>query len=574
MYEGFENQNSNVVYNPRRSLGDNVGTELRRLATSSSSQNRLPQLAKDELTSTPKSNQSTKPKAQSIRSGKPQAIADPLTMFKADIKPFELLSSEEEHELGAAIGEGKSAVIEALGKIPLCSRILAERYELACTERSHLIDVIENLADTEPAPPPLHPSDELVFRVVATVDTNTVDEGEEDSAAAVQATQEIIRCRIKRLRNQFQRAQQNAVNTEAGQIERSKLASEFSRLELAPTMIFRLIKHVGVVGQRLAQQTSALSEADHRRMETALRKLGKVCPEKRHGGFSVRSQPDPSASTLPLRSASSRIEHEAGLVVEQFVEVLEQLANAAERYAESRDTFLRGNFRLVLHVARQFAVTSVDFADLVQEGNIGLLKAVEKFDCRFGCRFSTYASFWIRLSISRAMNRQQRVIPLPYAQMARLSMIARTNQEIAQHSGNEPSIATVANQLKMNEQVLRDTLIAGQGILSFDQGEQDEADAPSLYNTLEQSTFPAPLEVISEQSLRTVLSEAIDTLDAKEAHIVGAHFGITQTNEQTLQELGKQLGLTRERVRQIKVKALDRLRKRYGDMLHPFLEQR
>ena len=511
------------------------------------------------------------PETALFHAAKRRSPADQLTMCKVDTKPFERLGADGEQRLGRAVAEGRSAMIAALGAIPLCSGVAVDHYPAQSSDDALATAPAGSGVRREDRAPINHCADEANDRLVVTADADAATDLAGPAAAQVRDARETVRYRVDRLRAQLHRVRQTPIDSPAGKLERTRLASEFERLDPPTPMLFRLIRAICPVVRRLSEAGQGLSDTECRRMEGALAKLEAI------SGNDPRSRPslgnEAAVPSTASRTNKHDIAQQVGLTAEQLIERLEMLAAAAERFIAARERLLRANVGLIIHVARQFPGNAVDFSDLLQEGNIGLLKAVEKFDYRFGCRFSTYAIFWIRLAISRAMNRQQRIIPLPYRYTARLSMIARASQDIAQQNGSEPSFGTVAGRLNMSEALLNQTLAAAQWIVSFDQSGQDETDIPSLYNTLEQSTFPAPVEIIARQTLRTILFQAIGSLDAREARIVGCHFGITQENEQTLQALGEEMNISRERVRQIKVKALERLRKRFGDVLRPFLEE-
>lgn len=244
---------------------------------------------------------------------------------------------------------------------------------------------------------------------------------------------------------------------------------------------------------------------------------------------------------------------------------------AESRWLALRQQIATANSRLVLFIANQYKGNFLDFEDLVQEGQSGLLKAVDKFDYRLGFQFSTYAGYWIRQAISRALSRNERVVRVPCGQVANINKLFRTKDQFLNREGREPDIKELADLTKLSVDEVNNLLSISQSAMALEGYEDDgESDfAPIDY--VEQHSFTSAFNQMTQADLEKLLAKSITLLNEREAMVICSHFGIEQDNSMTLQEIGVALNLTRERVRQIQVIALEKIKRNLGDELGAFL---
>jgi len=255
---------------------------------------------------------------------------------------------------------------------------------------------------------------------------------------------------------------------------------------------------------------------------------------------------------------------------QKMYELFPELVSAERLWLKSRQKLVSANARLVLFIANQYKSHFLDFDDLVQEGQTGLLKAVDRFNPDLGFQFSTYSSYWIRKAISRALSRCERVVRVPCGQMAVINRVYRAKDELTLKTGKEPTISALAEYINMSEQEINTILSISQTAMSLENvDEEEESMAPIDF--LEQHTFTHAFVEIADNDLNRLLNKAIKTLNPREAKVIGCHFGLDVDHEMTLQEIGTELNLTRERVRQIQVMALNKMKRHYGEQLLSFL---
>ena len=236
-----------------------------------------------------------------------------------------------------------------------------------------------------------------------------------------------------------------------------------------------------------------------------------------------------------------------------------------------RQQLASANSRLVLFIANQYKGSFLDFDDLVQEGQSGLLKAVDRFDYRLGFQFSTYAGYWIRQAISRSLSRCERVVRVPCGQVATINKVFRTKDQFIVKTGREPTIKELAECAKLSIDEVQSILSISQTAMSLEGYEDDDENSFAPIDFLEQQVFTHSFMKIAQTDLEGLINKAIDILNPREAKVICCHFGVDTDNEMTLQEIGAELNLTRERVRQIQVIALDKIKRSFGDQLLNFL---
>lgn len=236
-----------------------------------------------------------------------------------------------------------------------------------------------------------------------------------------------------------------------------------------------------------------------------------------------------------------------------------------------RQKLASANSRLVLFIANQYKGGFLDFDDLVQEGQTGLLKAVDRFDYRLGFQFSTYAGYWIRQAISRSLSRCERVVRVPCGQVANINKVFRTKDQFIAQTGKEPTIKELAECAKLSNDEIHSILSISQTALSLEVFEEDEENSFAPIDFLEQQVFTHSFIKIAKTDLENLINRAIKILNPREAKVICCHFGVDADSEMTLQEIGAELNLTRERVRQIQVMALDKIKRSFGEQLMSFL---
>jgi RNA polymerase primary sigma factor len=250
----------------------------------------------------------------------------------------------------------------------------------------------------------------------------------------------------------------------------------------------------------------------------------------------------------------------------------QQLEQAVRRGNKARSHLIEANFRLVVSIAKRYIGHGVAFLDLIQEGNIGLIRAVEKFDYRRGYKFSTYATWWIRQAITRAVADQGRTIRVPVHMCERITRLSILSREMAQELGREPTSEELAAKMHTSARHVDQIRQVAQHPLSLETpaGEEQEN---ALADFIEDQATPTPAILASTQSLRERMDEVLTSLSAREGRVLQLRFGLTDGHPHTLEEVGRKFGVTRERIRQIEAQALQKLRHpRRSRMLRDFLE--
>ncbi|KUK46743.1 MAG: RNA polymerase sigma factor [Anaerolinea thermophila] len=275
----------------------------------------------------------------------------------------------------------------------------------------------------------------------------------------------------------------------------------------------------------------------------------------------------PLLSSDEERSLAIRIEQgdEAKIALSQLdgnatVQQKAELENLIESGQEARDHLIKANTRLVVSIAKRYTNRGVPFLDLIQEGNLGLMKAVEKFDYTKGFRFSTYATWWIRQTITRAIADQGRTIRVPVHMVDRIRLMYKRIHELEQTLGRNPTIDELADSMDIDKQKVSWMLRVSWLPLSLESPINDDEDESELGHFVEDKETPTPIQTVYSKLLKEKIDTVLDTLPCREARILKLRFGLEDGKFYTLEEVGKKFGLTRERIRQLETKALRRLR--------------
>lgn len=257
---------------------------------------------------------------------------------------------------------------------------------------------------------------------------------------------------------------------------------------------------------------------------------------------------------------------------EDEVEVARRIEDGGADSELAKAELIKANLRLVVSIARQYAYRGLPMADLIQEGNLGLMKAVEKFDHTRGFKFSTYASWWIRQAVIRAIESQIRTIRIPIYKLEVVNRVHQTRKGMFQTMGHEPSTAEIAARLEMKPAEVDELLAIAKEPMSLDAKVTDESDS-SVIDFIENPDADCPSDEMECAALREQIEEALASLTPREEKVIRMRYGVGEATQYSLEEIGCRFALTRERIRQIEIKALRKLRhaNRRGD-LEPFLE--
>ena len=261
-------------------------------------------------------------------------------------------------------------------------------------------------------------------------------------------------------------------------------------------------------------------------------------------------------STDPVRQYLREIGKYPLLYAEEEVELAKQFEKSIKR---AKDKLIESNLRLVVSIAKKYIGRGLSLLDLIQEGNQGLIRAVEKYDWRRGFKFSTYATWWIRQAITRAIADQARTIRIPVHMVETINKLYRTSQRLMQSLGREPTPEEIGDELDLSADRVREIFKISQEVTSLDTKVGEDEDS-SLGDFIADESSPSPVDTASKQLLKDHLDEVLDTLSEREAKVLELRFGLDGGQPRTLEEVGKVFGVTRERIRQIEAKALRKLK--------------
>jgi RNA polymerase primary sigma factor len=501
---------------------------------------------------------------------------DPVRMYMREMGSVELLTREGEIEIAKRIEDGLKHMVQAISACPTTiAEILAladkvERDEMRVDE---LVDGLMN-ANGELA-------EDLAAPVVeAAAEEEELSEEEEEEAGAAVAAANLAQLKADALerfaviRKAFDKMQQAL----ASKGSKTKGYKEWQEQVSSELLSIRFsAKQVEFLCESLRSLVEEVRSYEREIMELCVTKSGmprphfiktfpgnennldwvltEIATKKPYSEKLVRFQ----HSIVDQQQRLLDLQERVRIPIKDLKEINRQMSTGEAKARRAKREMIEANLRLVISIAKKYTNRGLQFLDLIQEGNIGLMKAVDKFEYRRGYKFSTYATWWIRQAITRSIADQARTIRIPVHMIETINKMNRISRQILQETGQEPDPAELATKMEMPEEKIRKILKISKEPISMETPIGDDEDS-HLGDFIEDSTTLAPADAALYASLREATKEVLESLTPREAKVLRMRFGIEMNTDHTLEEVGKQFDVTRERIRQIEAKALRKLR--------------
>ncbi len=503
---------------------------------------------------------------------------DPVRMYMREMGTVELLTREGEIRIAKRIEEGLDAVRLALANYPATHEHLLNTYEQFKAGQARMVDLVVGFIDPN-APDiiaqPQNPTKvDLVVEGEKPSEEEAEDGDDEDEVVDTGPDPEEVARRMALIRKHLNTvlaglAKQGADDPRT-QKARKKLADEFMELKLSPRMFdaltAQLRHHVGEVRQiekeimSIAVRDAGMPRKDFissfPRNETSARWIAKhVKAGKKYSAPLARLKDEIERRQKKLQA----LEVSYHLSISGIKDINREVSIAEAKARRAKKEMVEANLRLVISIAKKYTNRGLQFLDLIQEGNIGLMKAVDKFEYRRGYKFSTYATWWIRQAITRSIADQARTIRIPVHMIETINKLNRISRQMLQEMGREPTPDELAVRMEMPEDKVRKVLKIAKEPISMETPIGDDEDS-HLGDFIEDTSVTSPIDQATNESLKETTHSVLAQLTPREAKVLRMRFGIDMNTDHTLEEVGKQFDVTRERIRQIEAKALRKLR--------------
>ena len=488
---------------------------------------------------------------------------DPVRMYMREMGTVELLTREGEIIIAKRIEEGIRDVLAALAGYPGPVDYLLETYAHASTE-GKLSDLLVGYLD---------PADHVpqAAQVVPNAQASKKDDDDEKDKGPDPVEAKRRFTALKRQYNKTKRTiKAHGRGSEEARVQLKVLGTKFHSFKLVPKHydaivgmardgLFRVRRQEVAIMRSCLRQAKVPRELFRKEFvgrETSVAWLNKLIRAKRDYSAALeRQREEITRAQKKLRNLTE----ETGLTIADIKDINRRMSLGEAKARRAKKDMVEANLRLVISIAKKYTNRGLQFLDLIQEGNIGLMKAVDKFEYRRGYKFSTYATWWIRQAITRSIADQARTIRIPVHMIETINKLNRISRQMIQEMGREPTPEELGERMEMPEEKVRRVLKIAKEPISMETPIGDDEDS-HLGDFIEDVTIGSPVELATGEGLKEATRDVLGGLTAREAKVLRMRFGIDMNTDHTLEEVGKQFDVTRERIRQIEAKALRKLR--------------
>ena len=513
---------------------------------------------------------------------------DPVRMYMREMGTVELLTREGEIVIAKRIEEGLRELMKAMAYFPGTVEHILNEYALIDNEERRLNEIITGYLDVDDGEIPVSAEIAVTPDVADNPRKGDGDDDGDDDEANVGPDPEEALIRFTEIRKQYEKTSASVGRRGRADVkakaELEKLGELFKSLKLTPRQFEPLLGHIRAVLTRLRRHERAVLNLAVRSAKMPRKIFIDTFPghetNEKWIDQHIKSKEAYSELLVNVKTEIIRsqkkirlLQEETGLTVTEIKDINRQMSIGEAKSRRAKKEMVEANLRLVISIAKKYTNRGLQFLDLIQEGNIGLMKAVDKFEYRRGYKFSTYATWWIRQAITRSIADQARTIRIPVHMIETINKLNRISRQMVHEKGREPTPEELGERMDMSEDKVRRVLKIAKEPISMETPIGDDEDS-HLGDFIEDANVDSPVDSSIDEGLREATKDVLGSLTAREAKVLRMRFGIDMNTDHTLEEVGKQFDVTRERIRQIEAKALRKLRHpTRSDHLRSFLDE-